>query len=247
MTANENPQGEKLVSAAMLDHLPEPVKRYLNYTGLVGKPWADTVFLKQTGRFRLGADRPWMPMTAEEWYTTDPPSLLWKARFKMAGLPLLSGRDRYEGGRGHMFGKLAGLYTIFDTRGPELDQATMIRYLNEIMWFPNAFLGEHITWQSVDDHSADATFSDGGKSVTGRWFFDEQGRITNFTAKRYREIAGNYSLDDWSTPMTGYGQLAGLNLPTHGQAVWNLPDGDLIYAELTITEVEYNTPRAAAR
>jgi hypothetical protein len=247
MTANENPQGEKLVSVAMLDHLPEPVQRYLHYTGLVGKPWADSVYLKQAGRFRLGADRPWMPVTAEEWYTTDPPSLLWKARFKMAGLPLISARDRYEAGQGHMFGKVAGLFTVFDARGPELNQATMIRYLNEIMWFPSAFLGEYITWQSVDDHSAEALFTDGGKSVTGRWYFDEQGRITNFTARRYREIAGNYSLDDWSTPITGYGVLAGLNLPTQGQAVWNLPDGDLIYAELSFTEVEYNTSRAASR
>lgn len=247
MTANENPQGEKLVSAAMLDQLPEPVQRYLHYTGLVGKPWAEAAYLKQAGRFRLGADRPWMPMTAQEWYTVSPPSLLWKARFKMAGLPLVSARDRYEAGQGHMFGKVAGLYTVFDARGPELNQATMIRYLNEIMWFPSAFLGEYITWQSVDDRSADAIFTDGDKSVSGRWFFDDEGRITNFTTKRYREVDGDYSLDDWSTPITGYGVLAGLNLPTQGQAVWHLPDGDLIYAELTITEVEYNTPRAAAR
>lgn len=240
-------QDKRLVTAEMLESLPEPVQRHLNYTGLVGQPRPATVYLKQTGRFRLGADRPWMPMAAQEWYTVSPPSLLWKARFKMAGLPLVSARDRYEGGRGHMFGKVAGLFTVFDARGPELDQATMIRYFNEIMWFPGAFLGQHVTWQSVDDRSADATFSDGGQSVTGRWFFDEQGRITNFTARRYREIDGDYSLDDWSTPITGYGTLAGLNLPTQGQAVWHLPEGDLVYAELAITEVEYNTARAAAR
>jgi len=236
-----------LVTAEMLEGLPEPVQRYLHTTGLVGKPRADTVYLKQSGRFRLGGDRPWMPMTAEEWYTAEPPSLFWKARFKMAGLPLLSARDRYEGGQGHMFGKVAGLFTVFDARGPELDQATMIRYLNEIMWFPSAFLGQHITWQSVDDRSADAVFSDGGKSVTGRLFFDEQGRVTDFRAKRYREIAGNYSLDDWSTPITGYKLLAGLTLPAGGQAVWHLAEGDLVYADLAITEVEYNTARAAAR
>jgi hypothetical protein len=215
------------------------VQRYLEYSGVVGKPWIDTVYLKQRGRFRLGLDRPWMPMVAEETYTTDPPSLTWKARFKVAGLPLLRARDRYEGGQGHMFGKLAGLITIFDARGDELDQATMIRYLNEIMWFPTAFLGENITWQEVDDESAEVTFSDGGKSVSGRMFFDQVGRLTNFSALRYREMEGEYSLDPWSTPMTGYGVLAGLNLPLRGQAVWNLPAGDLVYAELEVTEVVY--------
>jgi len=247
MTELESEIEEQLVTAEMLVPLPEPVRRYLRYSGIVGKPWVDSVYLKQSGRFRLGSDRPWMPMAAEEWHTTSPPSLLWKARFKMAGLPLISARDRYEGGRGHMFGKVAGLFTVFDVRGPELDQATMIRYLNEIMWFPSAFLGKNIAWQSADDHAADAVFTDGDKSVTGRWFFDDQGRITNFTAKRYREINGEYSLDDWSTPITGYGEFAGLNLPLAGQAVWNLPEGDLVYAELEITEVEYKAARVKNR
>ena len=42
--------------------------------------------------------------------------------------------------------------------------------------------------------------------------------------------------------MTEWGQLGGLNLPVCGQAVWKLPTGDLPYADLTITEVDYNVP-----
>jgi hypothetical protein len=42
--------------------------------------------------------------------------------------------------------------------------------------------------------------------------------------------------------MNNYGLLAGLNLPIHGQAVWQLPDGDLPYADLKVTEIEYNVP-----
>jgi hypothetical protein len=41
--------------------------------------------------------------------------------------------------------------------------------------------------------------------------------------------------------MTEYGVRAGLNLPVRGQAVWNLASGDLVYAELEITEVVYNS------
>ena len=237
----EATRNERLVTAEMLEGLPEPVRRYLEYTGVVGQPWIDTAYLKQRGRFRLGEDRPWMPVRAEEYYTTDPPGLIWNARFKVGGLPLLRARDRYEGGQGHMFGKLAGLFTVFDARGEELDQATMIRYLNEIMWFPTAFLGEHITWQEVDDHSAEVTFHDGGKSVSGQMIFDDVGRLINFTTMRYREMEGAFSLDPWSTPMTEYDVRAGLNLPVRGQAVWNLASGDLVYAELEITEVVYNS------
>jgi hypothetical protein len=225
----------------MLEHLPEPVQRYLTYTGVLGFPWIETVHLRQLGTFRQGADRPWMPFTADESYTTDPPSLTWNARFKLAGLPLLRARDRYEQGHGHMYGKLAGLITVFDARGEELDQATMLRYLNEIMWFPTAFLAENITWAERDDSSARVTFTDGGRSVSADMFFSTEGRLTDFTAMRYREIDGEFSLDPWSTPMTGYGELAGLKLPTQGRAVWHLPEGDLPYADLEVTEVSYNS------
>jgi hypothetical protein len=236
----------RIVTAEMLEKAPAPVQRYLDFSGVVGKPWIESVYLKQRGRFRQGVDRPWMPLTAEEFYTIEPASLVWKARFKIAGLPLLRARDSYEAGQGHMYGKLAGLFTVFDMRGEKLDQATMIRYLNEMMWFPTAFLGENVAWQEVDDNSAVVTFSDGGKSVSGRMFFDDDGRLTNFSAMRYREIKGDFSLDPWSTPMTGYGQMAGLNLPIRGQAVWNLPSGDLPYAELEIEEIQYNTPHSRA-
>ncbi len=57
---------------------------------------------------------------------------------------------------------------------------------------------------------------------------------------RYRETGGDFSLDPWSTPILEYGVHAGLNLPTRGQAVWNLESGDLIYADLEVIEVEYN-------
>ena len=87
-------QTQRLITSEMLHDLPEPVRRYMEFTGVVGTPWIDSVHLKQTGRFRLGPDRPWMPLVAQETYTTDPPSLTWNARFKVAGLPLLRHRKR---------------------------------------------------------------------------------------------------------------------------------------------------------
>ena len=240
MTNKDQSGQEQLVTAEMLKDLPQTVQRYLDYTGVVGKPWVNNVHLKQTGRFRQGLERPWMPMTAEQWYTISPPAFVWKARFKIAGLPLLSARDKYESGHGHMFGKLAGLFTVFDVRGEKLDQGTMLRYLSEMIWFPIAFLGENISWESVDDQTAQVTFTDHGKSVSAQMYFDEIGQLTNFTTERYREIGGDFSLDPWSTPITSYGVREGLNLPVRGQAVWNLPDGDFAYVDLEITEIKYN-------
>jgi hypothetical protein len=231
-----------IVTAGMLKDLPEPAQRYLNYTGVVGQPWINTVRIKYTGIFRLGADRPWLPLKAAQVYTTNPPGFHWKARLKMFGLWIVKGDDMYKEGHGHMFGKIAGLYTIFDARGEELDQSSMLRYLNETTWFPIALLSDYIRWQAVDDHSFDVTFTDHGRSVTARFIVDEAGRLLNFVTKRYRENKGKFTLDTWTTPMTEWGMMAGLNLPIRGQAVWKLPAGDLPYADLKITEIEYNVP-----
>lgn len=230
------------VTTEMLQDLPEPVQRYMTYTGVVGQPWIHTVQVKQAGRFRLGQNRPWMPMAAEQCFSTNPPGFVWKARFKMLGLWLLSARDTYKAGHGHMFGKVAGIFTVFDARGEEIDQGAMLRYLGEMTWFPIAFLGKSITWQGIDTHSTHVTFTDGGKSVSARMVLDDAGRPINFIAQRYREIDGNFSLDTWSAPTIGYGVRAGLSLPVRGQAVWNLPSGDLPYRDGEITEVEYNGP-----
>lgn len=231
-----------VVTNAMLADLPEPVQRYMNYTGVVGTPWINTVQLKYSGEFRLAADRPWMPMKADQVYTTNPPGFQWNARFKMLGLPLLSAQDTYKDGQGHMFGKLAGMFTVFDARGEELLQATMLRYLQEMMWFPTAYLSKHITWIEVDDHAADVTYTYGNKSVTGRMYFDDEGRLLNFVASRYREKQGAFTCDPWSTPITEYGVFEDLRLPIRGEAVWQLPEGDLSYIKLCVTDVTYNVP-----
>jgi hypothetical protein len=225
-----------------LAKLPTPVQRYLTYTGVIGKHWIETVRVKYRGKFRTGAGNAWMPISVNQVYTTNPPGFLWKARFKMAGLPLMFGSDTYKAGHSHMHGELMGLFTVVDGQGEEVDQGTVVRYLQEMTWFPIAYLSENITWQPVDDHAADVTLHDSGESVTGRMYFDDAGRLLTFVAQRYGEFNGGYSMNTWTTPVTEYGLLAGLRLPVTGLGVWQLPHGDFPYIDVRVTHVEYNQP-----
>src|SRR5690349_16698292 len=75
--------------------LPPPVQRYLTYSGVPGKPRIETVRLSYEGKFRTGAGKPWLLISATQVYTTNPPGFLWKARFKFAGLPFMVGTDTY--------------------------------------------------------------------------------------------------------------------------------------------------------
>jgi hypothetical protein len=233
---------DSIVTEDDLAGLPAPVRRYLTYTGVIGKPWIETVRLKYVGKFRTGIGKRWMPISVNQFYTTNPPGFLWKARFKIAGLPLMFGSDTYKAGHSHMHGKLAGLFTVVDGRGDEVDQGTMVRYLQEMMWFPIAYLGENITWQAVDEHAADVTFHDNGRSVTARMYFDDSGRLLTFIAQRYGEFNGRYSINTWTTPIVEYGVFCGLNLPAVGLGVWQLPTGDFPYVEVRLADIEYNQP-----
>lgn len=239
---DEGIKQQEFVTEDTLVPLPEPVQRYMRWSGVVGKPWIRTAYVRQSGRFRQGHDKPWMPMAAEQVFTTDPPGSLWQARFKMYGLPLMRARDTYKDGEGHMFGKAMGLFTIFDERGEELTLGTLTRYLSEIIWFPIAYLGHNITWTAVDDHSADVAISDHGRTASGRMFFDELGRPVNFETIRYMGDRGEFRLTPWFTPSHEWGMRGGLNIPVRGTVGWRLPEGDLVYGDFTIVEAEYNRP-----
>lgn len=233
---------EGIVTEEMLARLPEPVHRYMRWTGVVGKPWTRSARVRQEGKFRLAADKPWMPMRAEQVFLTEPPGMVWRARFKMFGLPLFTAKDSYRDGQGHMSGKAAGIFTLFDDRSEKLTLGTLTRYLSEMIWFPIAYLGRHVTWTAVDDNSADVALTDHGRTVSGRMFFDEQGRPLTFESMRYQEKRGEYTLLPWHTPNREYGARGGLNIPVRGEVYWVMPEGKLTYGDFNIVDVAYNQP-----
>jgi len=58
------------------------------------------------------------------------------------------------------------IITIADATGDEIDQGTLVRYLNEMMWFPTAYLNDYIQWEPIDSGSAKATISWQGLSAS---------------------------------------------------------------------------------
>jgi hypothetical protein len=234
-------QKQVIVTEKMLQKLPDPVKRYLLYTGVVGKPIVQTVRLKQVGKIRKNADQSWMNIQAKQYYSVNPPCFIWIAYMKAFGLPLVRVRDCYMEGKGNILVKALSLFTIANSSGKDMDQGAMMRYLNEMMWFPSAFLKENISFEPIDSNSARVTLKDMEKSVKATMYFDDEGKLTNFTASRHRDMGNNkFDLESWSTPIKEYGEFEGLKLPIKGSAVWNLKEGDLEYIDLTITDLKYN-------
>jgi hypothetical protein len=233
-----------IITTEMLASLPEPVRRYLEFSGVVGKPLVRTVMVKQSGKIRQSPEKPWMQFRATETYSLDPPGFIWNARAYRGGLPLFTVRDSYIEGRGGMRVRLAGLFPIVNASGPELDHSSAVRFLNEMMWFPSAYLRPNITWSAIDDTSAEVSLTAYGRSVSAKMHFATDGRFTNFISTRYKDIGPGSEPQLWSTPATAYGQFCGLNLPIGGQAVWHLHSGDFTYIDLRVEEITYDSDGA---
>jgi hypothetical protein len=231
--------GPNVVTDADLAGLPEPVQRWLRHAGVVGRPNPAAVRLRQAGEIRLGDTR-WLPFTAEQYYTTDPPGFAWAAKIEMAPLVTVVGRDKYVDGRGSLEARLQGLITVAKDSGPDVDRGDLLRFLNEIMWFPAAAISPYIAWEPIDATSARATMSYGGVSAPATFHFDEQGRLTTMVAERYDSDEGQENV--WSTPISEYGEFAGIRVPVAGEAVYARASGDYPYIRVRVTALEYDRP-----
>jgi hypothetical protein len=222
-----------------LDGLPEPVQKYLRYTGIVGKERIRSVRLKMKGRFRMKPEQGWFPMTAEEYYTVDPPSLVWFGKVNTFPLFSVTATDKYALGKGRMHVKLLSLFTVADAKGADMDEGAMIRYLNESIWHPTTFLADYISWEHIDSRSARVIMTDQGLSASATCHFNEKGELVDFTADRI--YAGTETKEEWHTPLVEYREFNGVRIPYRGGALWKLGQGDFHYIDVEITEIDYNS------
>jgi len=232
-----------VVTGEMLDELPLPVKNYLEKTGVIGKTIPATVRLIQSGRLRETKEKPWMEFRAEEYFTIDPPGFLWIGTVSKLSLPMMQVRDSYRDGKGGMQFRIGSIFKAGNLTGPEMDDATLMRYLNEMMWFPAAFLSDHIAFESIDSASAKISITCEDKTASAELIFDDEGQLVNFIAGRHRKIDDRFEIESWSTPIDTYSVKENLHLPLGGAGVWLLDEGDLEYIQLQIEEIEYNVRR----
>lgn len=242
LLAGQRTTNTGVVTEADIAGLPEPVQRWLRYSKVVGKERVQTVRLKQEGSIRTGEGQPWMPFTAEQYYTTDAPGFVWHANARLMSILPAKARDMYSAGKGHMLIRPLGLVTVVDATGKEMDQGSMLRYLSEMIWFPSAALSDYIKWQPIDSNSAKATMSYQGMTASGVFYFDEKGDLTNFVAERYRDASGRFELAMWSTPVSAYGEFNDVRIPSEAEAKWLLASGEFPYIKVRIIDVEYNVP-----
>lgn len=233
-------QPDRIITAKDLTGLPQNVQRWLEYTGVIGKEDIVSAHLVQKAEMRLEIDKPWLPVEADQYFTMKEPGFIWTADIKAAPFIHISGRDKYEMGRGHMSIKLLSLFPVADSKGKEIDQGTLLRYLAETVWFPTAALSNYLTWEEIDRNNAKVTMTYGEVTASGVFTFNEEGQVVKFEAERYGEFNGESRIETWSIPMREYKEFEGIKIPTKGEITWKLETGDFNWFNFEVMDMEYN-------
>lgn len=229
------------VSKEAINRLPPIVQQWLLQAKVVDKPLANFVRLRQKGEMKSSADGDWMSFTAQQYFDASNPSFIWTTRVNMNPFIHMTGRDKFQDGKGEMLIKVFSLINVVnDSNNEKINSGSMLRYLGEICWFPSAAMNEYIRWEEVDATSARAIFTYKGESVAGLFKFQESGEMISFEADRFFGGGEDASLERWIVTATGHKEINNYHIPYKHEVTWKLKDGDFLWLKLEITDLEVN-------
>jgi hypothetical protein len=242
------PQPAAALGEADLARLPPPVRRYLRRAGAVGKPPPRNVRFSFDARmYRKPGDAP-MVATSEQHNFFARPARLFLMKARMFGLPVRV-LHAYLGDEATMRVRVASLVDMVDLSGDELSAGETVTVLNDMCFYaPATLVDPRLAWAPVDDRTVGVTFTNGRRRVTATLHFDERDDLVNFTSDDRPALLPDGTLRRyrWSTPVSGWREVAGRWLPTHGDAVYDYPEGPFTYGSFDLTAIAWDVDGPAA-
>lgn len=241
MLESADTTNKKVLLEPMVSDLPTVVNKWLLNSRAIGKEVIHNVYLEQDLQMLMTPEqKDWKNAKAKQYFTTKPPAFNWSVNLKMNPLLDMVGRDKFENGQGEMTIKMLSLFSIVNAQNNEkVNQATLQRYLAEIVWFPSAAISPYITWESIDKHSAKATMEYNRTKGSGVFHFDENGHFKKFVAMRYKDV-NDAEPTKWTVTAIKTEERNGIIIPVELEAEWQLENGNWTWLKLIITNIEYN-------
>lgn len=234
---------KNLTEDAIID-LPPIVQKWLRNSGVVGKQLVNRVYLGQELQLKMKPEQTdWNSGTAEQYFTVQPPAFSWSINTEINSVLSILGRDKFEDGKGEMMIKLLSLIPVASAKNHEkVNQATLQRYLAEIVWFPSASLSEYIKWETLDDYSARATMEYMGTEGSGVFYFDKNGNFQKFIALRYQD-SNAIKPTEWAVIATKIEERNGIKIPVECEASWKLESGNWTWLKLKVTDIQHDVEK----
>lgn len=204
--------------------LPAPVARYLDHALPDGGRLIGRLRYAQRGRLRTrGSSHRWMDFRADQVVVPAATAFLWDARVTL--LPWIPLRVVASLIDGRGAGRVALLSTFALGKadgGLEMNSGTMHRFLAEAVWYPTALLpSEHLSWQPIDDHRAQATLTAHGISVSLEFRFNQRDEVESVYAPgRWGSFDGGYRQLPWEGRFQDYEWRDGVRVPGRAEVGW---------------------------
>lgn len=222
---------EHVFTEERVQHLPEPIQKHLKLCGYMGKPIMKytKVFCTRTA-FGMGKNRPNLTIDYHYYNFTKRLKRYAYIKSQMFGIPF-EGLDKYENRTGSMKGVIGKVFTLFDSRGDEMNQAALVTLLGEAVITPSWFLDERLDFQVISENEVKVTIQDGEIKGEGIYCFDKDGFITSLTTNdRYMDDGtGNPIRTPWTAEVSNYIQQGEYRLPTQVKATWHCKEEDYVY------------------
>lgn len=237
-TKNFQPE---LLTEKDMEHLPEVVRKYLLYTGCLGRQKIVGLRTECTGGIRSAPGEEYMTLKSVQYNFMDLVSRSFYIVAKKRGIPAI-GLHIYQNARATFQVRLLGLFTVVNAKGPKLDQGETVTVLNDMcVMAPGSLIDRRIEWETVDSRSVKAIFTNDKICVSAVLHFDEEGKLINFVSNDRFETDGvEYKNFPWETPLAEYREFNGYLLPSRARLIYKRPEGDFCYGEFEIKGVEYN-------
>jgi hypothetical protein len=230
---------DSILTETDINYLPEPVKKYLRYTGAIGKPKVNNFKVKFDGKIRKNEESEWMTFTSEQYNFQESATRLFFMDAVMKNLPV-AGFHCFKNGKAFMDIRLLSLLKVQYQDGEEMNVAETVTFFNDMSCMaPATLIDKRIQWLEVENNKVKAEFTNNNITISAWLYFNEKGELINFISNdRYAADAGKRL--PWSTPIKDYKEMNGRMIPGYAEAVYTYPTGDSAYGTFSFTDIEYN-------
>jgi len=233
---HENKNQTRVYDSKLIEKLPEPFQRYFQFALPQNQPFVQRVSLKYDGHFKPEADKGWLSIRGEQHFTTDEPGFVWIGKTR-----LFTAHDFYIHGKGTLNVYLFRIIRIVHENGPHTDQAELLRWLGESVWFPTNFLqSANLHWTPIDKNSARVQLTHNGLDVYYDVIFSESGEIHRLETKRYMS---KDKMENWTGRLDKYRPVNGMMIPMKIEASWQLEEGEHTYARFHVQTISHEFTR----
>jgi hypothetical protein len=230
------------LSESEIAFLPHSVKKYIRYTGCIGKPKVNNFKASFSGKIRKDKKSEWMKLNSEQYNIVANPTRLFFLDAIMKHMPV-AGFHCFKNSTAFMDIRLFSIFKVEYQSGYEMDISETVTFFNDMcVLAPATLIDNRIEWVELERNKVKATFTNNGINVSALLYFNEKGELVNFVSEDRYSIGENSTITKhtWSTPLREYKTIHDYKLASYAETIYTYPDGDFTYATFTLKNIEYN-------